>query len=101
MRLAARLELEDAIPFLSKVYRNKLHGVTASLGARVRAVDTLVRIGIPQQVEVQPPWDGDWSQFSPDELNRITAGEHPQQVLEARLRALPAPKELLIEKEEP
>lgn len=91
------MEIQDAIPFLGRVYRNKLRGVEVPIGARVKAVDTLVRIGVPQQMEAVPPWEGDWTQFSPDELDRIHAGEHPEFVLRSRMRSLPQPGEIVVE----
>lgn len=105
-RAMARYELEDAIPLLGQIYRGTLElpGMTLppaipggaappplpadpiGLNTRMRAIELLVKIGVPQQVEVRA-WDGDWDQFAPDELERIVSGEHPEDVIESRGRA--------------
>lgn len=83
---------------MGQIARGELRGdqgamIDVDAKTRIAAFRALTIIGVPSSAE-DKNWDGDWEQFTPDELERIVAGEHPDDVLSYRSQAV-------VEEEEP
>jgi hypothetical protein len=76
LRMMARKSLGE----LAHVCNHIASAPDSSNRDRIAAINVLREIGVPKQIEVKT-WDGDWNQFSLDELERITQGEHPEDIL--------------------
>jgi hypothetical protein len=88
IRAAARLEADRAIPLMGQLARNDLKDAEGNVlpvehQTSIQAFRALSAIGIPQQIE-RKAWQGDWSIFTPDELDRIVNGESPADIAERR-----------------